>query len=844
MQYRHFLCLLLFVAISFDMSAQNNAVLFGKIKDSKNQPIEGVNISTDKRNIKSRTDRTGSFEIRIPSNQDILINIKHVQFQGQSFFVNLMPGERKEINYTLKDTVKVLTEVEIKSNKSDNTFIKLDPKEYQYIPNPSGDISNLLKPMGVASNNELSTQYSVRGGNFDENLVYVNDIEIYRPFLIHSGQQEGLSFVNSDMVQSISFSAGGFDAKYGDKMSSVLDILYKRPDSLAGSFSVSLLGETFHLEGTALNKKFTYISGFRRKTNSYILKGLETKGEYKPSFLDFQNLFTYNINDKSELSLLTYISSNKYNFIPETRKTKFGPLNQALQLTVYFDGQEIDSYDSKMAAMVYKYSPNNNLRLKFIGSAFSTSEQETYDIQGQYRLGELESDMSKDSFGKEKFNRGVGTYLNHSRDFLNAIVYSFEHKGSYSSGKRSLLFCGAKIQYESINDKLNEWKMIDSADYTIPHSPDYIGSASAINKPLDDLKLQEVVNTTIDMNSLRYTGYLQNTWDFKPDSGSISFTAGIRASYWDFNNQLLFSPRANLSYRPHRKKNIIFRFSTGYYFQPPFYHELRDFYGNINKNLKAQTSIHFVLGSDYEFRAWNRQFKWISEIYYKYLDNLVPYKVDNVRIRYYANNYSKGYATGLDMKINGEFVKGVESWASLSLMTIREDLKNDYYYEYFNKKYELIIPGFTTDNVAVDSLKHEPGYMPRPTDQRLTFNLFFQDYLPKYKTFKMHLNFVFGTGLPFGPPTLDKYKDTLRMPEYWRVDIGFSKQIISDKTKLSRKNPLFYCKSLWLSLEVFNLLQRNNTISYLWITDVSSRMYAVPNYLTSRQLNFRIICQF
>ncbi|NVO03133.1 MAG: TonB-dependent receptor, partial [Bacteroidetes bacterium] len=665
----------------------------------------------------------------------------------------------------------------------------------------------------------------------DENLVYVNDIEIYRPFLVRSGEQEGLSFLNSDLVSGISFSAGGFEAKYGDKMSSVLDIQYRKPKEFAGSISGSLLGVSGHLEGVAKKMPLTFLIGVRQKSNQYLLKSLETKGDYKPSFTDIQGLFSYDFSEKFTVSFLGNYARNKYLMVPQTRETDFGTLNEALRLTIYFDGQEVDKFDTYMGAFSANYAPNIKTNLKFIASAFRSLESETYDIQGQYWLDQLENDMGNDQFGQVAFNMGVGTFLNHARNYLDALVYSAEHKGT-KSVKKSFISWGAKYQHESISDKMSEWQMTDSAGYTLPYNPS------------GDLILQEVVKSVNSLESNRYSGYLQNVWTLDGDSSGFSIRTGIRANYWDVNKQLLLSPRATIAYRPNLTKDVLFRFSTGYYYQPPFYRELRDLNGNLNRDLKAQETIHFVLGSDWSFKAWGRPFKYIAEVYYKYMDNLVPYEIDNVRIRYYAKNNAKGYATGIDMKVNGEFVNGIESWASLSIMQTQEDIKDDFYYDYFNKSGEQIIPGYTFDNIATDSIRHEPGYIPRPTDQRVTFSLFFQDYLPKLPSFKMHLNLVFGSGLPFGPPGYDRYKDILRIPAYRRVDIGFSYMLKSEEKKLQQSNPFHYLKSIWLSLEVFNLLQTNNTVSYIWIKDVTNRQYAVPNYLTSRQLNLRLITHF
>ena len=710
---------------------------------------------------------------------------------------------------------------------------RIDPKAINILPSASNGVEALLKTLpGVTSNNELSSQYSVRGGNYDENLIYVNDIEIYRPYLVRSGQQEGLSFVNSDMVSSILFSAGGFEAKYGDKMSSVLDIKYRKPDNFNATANVNLLGAALHTEGTNKNHRFSFQLGARQKSNQYLLGAMETKGEYKPSFYDVQTFLTYDVTEKLEINFLGNLSQNKYQMIPQTRQTEFGHVNEALRLTVYFDGQEIDQFNTKMGALSSIYRPNKNLTLKLISSVFNTNENEDFDIQGEYRLDELVKDLGADDFGKVAFNRGIGTYLNHSRNVLKAGIYNLEHKGYYNKGNQNLLW-GAKIQQEQVNDKLNMWTMIDSSGFSIPQS--------GLNQ--DQIFLQNVLKTQIKINSLRYSSYIQNTVNWG-DSAEYSFTYGARASYWDINKQLVLSPRLNFAVKPNWNKDILFKAAAGYYNQPPFYRELRGFDGVINNSVKAQNSLQFVLGSDLNFIAWKRPFKFTSEIYYKHITNLIPYEIDNVRIRYFANNNATGYATGIDLKVNGEFVIGTESWASLSVMQTQENITNDFYYNYFNASGEKIIKGITFDGVTTDSVKIEPGNIYRPSDQRVTFGLFFQDYLPMLPDFKMHMNFQYGSGMPFGPPTHLRYQSVYRMPSYRRVDIGFSYQIISESKRPREHSPFKFFNDLLISAEVFNLLQVNNIISYLWVKDVSNQLYAVPNYLTPRLLNIKVIGKF
>nr|NQU94106.1 TonB-dependent receptor [Bacteroidota bacterium] len=836
------LTFILLLITGLQVSAQETGTVKGKITNERNQPIELVNIAIMGLPGGTVSNRKGLYEIEVPSNKDITLVFSFIGYERKALQLRLEAGEERLFNPTLSESTEMLPDIVIQDERIRNTNLqRINPKEVAVIPSVTGSVESLIKTLpGVSSNNELSSQYSVRGGNFDENLVYVDDIEIYRPFLIRSGQQEGMSFLNSDLTSSILFSAGGFDARYGDKMSSVLDIKYRRPTEFAGSVSLSLLGATAHLEGATRNQKFSYLLGVRQKSNKYVLNALETQGEYKPSFFDIQVLLRYDISDKIEISVLGNYANNKYKVIPQTRETSFGTIQEAKKLTVYFDGQEVDQYKTYQGAFKLIYKPTKKTQLSLIGAAFNSDESETYDVQGQYWIGQLETGLGENDFGEVIQTQGVGTYLEHARNFLIATVWSVGHKGSFENANNYLTW-GAKFQHEVIDDHIGEWEMIDSAGFSLPRPGDSIGYPTMIVSPFD---LNYAVKSDINLSSNRYTGFVQNTWRLGDDTRDFAITAGIRANYWDFNEQFLLSPRATVSYHPNWVKDILFRFSAGYYYQPPFYRELRDFDGNINHDPKAQKSIHFVAGSDWNIQIWGRPFKFVTEVYYKLLDDLIPYEVDNVRIRYYANQRAKGYATGIDMKINGEFVKGIESWASLSLMKTEEDIYGDFYYEYFNAEGEKIGTGQVENPEAASNVQVEPGFIPRPTDQRFRFSMFFQDYLPMNPTYKMHLAFYYGSSLPFGPPKSQRYQQTLRMPSYRRVDIGFSKQIIGNHTSINPKNPLHYLKSMWISLEVFNLLQVNNTISYIWVTDVSGRQYAVPNYLTPRQLNVKLVVQF
>ncbi len=828
MRLHHIILVLLAAFLQIQVNAQERCFVKGRVSDVNNKGLPLVNVSIFGTSTGTVTDNKGNYKLEIPANQEVSIVYSFIGYFSQKERVLLRPGQEKIINKILIVSTKDLIGVEIRDDKVNRgtNLVRINPKTATLLPTASGSgIEALVKTMpGVASNNELSSQYSVRGGNFDENLVYVNDIEIYRPFLVRSGQQEGLSFLNSDMVSSIQFSAGGFEAKYGDKMSSVLDIQYKRPKESGGSVTLSLLGASAHLEGSAANEKLSYLLGIRQKSNQYVLNSLQTKGEYRPSFTDVQTFITYALTDKSDLSILANYARNMFRVVPEDRETAFGTLTEAYHFKVYFEGQEKDKFDNYLTGLTYAYRPKPNTNLKLILTTFGTTETESFDILGQYYLSRLETDWGSDEFGRPTDPIGVGSYLNHARNTLTARVFNAEQRGTVEK-KGRLINWGLKVQHERIDDRMNEWTMIDSAGYILPHPNDSVGYTNPSVQPEFYLELQDVLKSHHVVNSNRYSAFVQESWSFERDSVKWTLNAGIRTQYWDLNNQLLVSPRVSASFKPNWKKDILFRIAAGVYHQPPFYRELRRPDGSLNKDLKAQTSYQFVAGSDLNFKAWERPFKFVSEVYFKYLENLVSYEVDNVRIRYSGENDARGYAVGMDLRVNGEFVKGTESWASLSIMQTKEDLLNDFYI-----------------NTSGDTI--HPGYLPRPTDQRVNFSLFFQDYLPKNPTFKMYLNTIYGSSLRFGPPKTERYQHTYKSPPYFRVDIGFSKMIKGEETNVSARSLLRHVKQMWVSLEVFNLLQVSNTISYLWVSDVSNRQYAIPNYLTPRQINLKLYTQF
>jgi hypothetical protein len=800
--------IILYFIMQAQVSFAQHAVISGIVKGDDNQALQFVNISVMGTTTGVTTNKEGWYELSVPAKKEVVILFSFIGYETDSITITFKENERRRMDHTLRPVSTQLESIEVKDQQlRTNTFSRLDPKVLTLIPTINASVEDLIKTMpGVSSHNELSSQYSVRGGNYDENLVFVNDIEIYRPFLVRSGQQEGQSFLNPDLVAGISFSSGGFDAKYGDKMSSVLDIKYKKPSDFAASFDVSLLGASAHVEGL-ISPKLSYLFGTRYKTNTYLLNSMDTKGNYKPRFFDIQGMLNYEITKKWEISVLGTFTDNAYNLIPETQETSFGTLDEAYKIKIYFDGNEADRYQNWLAAATITYKPIQNIRLKLISSAFRTYEAERYDISGEYWIGKLET-FQGSTQGQITEIMGVGAYLQHARNYLDGTVFNVEHRGFWDKDKSNMNW-GIKYQHEFFNYVLNEWELQDSAGYSIPRPADSLG---VIHPPKNDLVLYHVLRNDNTVHTNRVSAFLQETWTFKNESNDIALTAGLRAIYYDWSEQFLLNPRVNISFKPHWKNETVFRISAGYYSQPPTFREMSDLEGNIVPGIKAQTSIQVVAGSDYYFNAWKRPFKFVAEAYYRDIQNLIPYEIDNMKISYYGTNDAHGYATGIDFRVNGEFVKGAESWASFSLLKTEE---------YF-----------------------QGAWIPRPTDQRMNLAIFFQDFIPGFPTWKMNLTLVYGTGLPFGPPDSPRSEQTLRMPPYRRVDIGLSKQLIGPQTKFSEKNPLRVVESVWLSLDIFNLLQFDNTISYLWITAINGKEYPVPNYLTPRTFNLKLTAKF
>ncbi len=798
-----------------------NATISGVILDENNFPVENVNITYSKGGTK--TSKDGDYIISIPSNTNITILFTHVGLKKISQTFNLKENENYEFNPVLKIDFEQLGTVVIKGEKRERIegITTIAPQMLRKIPGGNAGVENILKTLaGVNGNNELSSQYNVRGGNFDENLVYVNEIEVYRPFLVRSGQQEGLSFINSNLVSKVNFSAGGFQAKYGDKLSSVLDITYKKPKRIGGSIDFSLLGGSINLEGASKNNKLSGLIGFRYRDNSLFVNAKETETNYDPKFTDVQTLLSFKPTNKIEFSFLGNIAINKYNYEPESRQTNFGTLQNPIALIVEYDGQEKDQYNSYFGAFKTNYKLNEKVNLKLISTAYHTIEEEYFDILAQYRLGEVNSNIGDENFGEVEFSEGIGSQLNHARNDLDALILSLEHKGDYTNKKNKYTW-GVKYNYENIRDKINEYEIIDSAGFSI-RPPIFNQNNQPYTPYSEPLEPFQKVRSKNDVTINRVSGFLQYNTDFNLNNHRLYINAGVRAHNWSVssknnttNTQTVFSPRAQMSFKPNWKNNIIFRTAIGIYHQPPFYRELRRTDGSVNPKVKAQKSTHYIIGSDYNFNLWKRPFKFTSDIYYKSLSNVNTYTVENVRIRYAANNNAKAYATGLDLRLNGEFVPGTESWISFGYLKTEENISNQ-------------------------------GYISRPTDQRFKFGILFQDYMPKLPKVKVYINLVYNTGVPGGSPSYTSpYDYQNRLPDYKRADTGFS-YVIVDKNNTFKKGHLFHhLDELQIGFEIYNMFNVQNSITNTWIRDVyTKQQYSVPNFLSPRIFNLKLALKF
>ena len=813
-----FFLLLLMIPI---LAIGQTATLKGIVLNEQNQPIQGANIVSDEEG--TTTNLNGFYTLKIPAKKNVEIRFSHLNYKLITATFNLKNGEELEFNPVLKNNYEQIETVVITGSKRKDLegITTISPQIIRTIKGAQPGVENLLKTLpGVNITNELSTQYSVRGGNFDENLVYVNEIEVYRPFLVRSGQQEGLSFVNTDMVQNLDFSAGGFQAKYGDKLSSVLDITYRTPIGFGVRADVNLLGGSITTEAVSKNSKFSAITGLRYRDNSLLVKSKETETNFNPTFADAQTYLTYRFSDKFHLSFLGNLAINDYQYEPTTRQTNFGTLDNPIALLVFYDGQENDKYQTYFGALKGSYFVNENLTLKLIASSFHTTEQEYFDILAQYRLGEVNSNIGDENLGEVEFSEGIGSQLNHARNDLDALITNIEHKGYLKSEDNNFEW-SIKYTNEDIRDRIVEWEVIDSAGFLInPPNLDQFNNQpyTADQGPIVPFKNIRATNST-QINRIQAYGQ----WNRRSMLGNHEVYANIGVRYhgWSVkgdgianNSQSVISPRIQLAIKPDWNKDMLFRLSGGLYYQPPFYRELRDSNGKVNSDVKAQQSVHLVVGNEYSFKMWDRPFKLISEAYYKNLTDVNPYTVENVRIRYAAANNTKAYAYGLDVRLNGEFVPGTESWFSFGYLKTEENI---------NKQ----------------------GYIARPTDQRLKFGILFQDYVPKLPKMKMYLNLVYNTGVPGGSPSYaSPYDYQNRLPDYKRADVGMTYVIIDSNKKGDKKWQKRF-KELSVGLEIFNMFDVQNSITNTWVRDVySKRQYSIPNYLTPRVFNLRLGMQF
>lgn len=811
--------LILYIFIAGYSVVAQTARVKGVLLDESNNPIENATIRANNETVKSN--ENGFFQIKIPANTKVIVEISHVSYKKSSVTIELKNNEDYELNVVLNQKAEQLGEVIVSAGgrKRIEGVTTIEPQVIRMIPGANAGVENILKTLpGVYSNNELSTQYAVRGGNYDENLVYVNEIEVYRPFLIRSGQQEGLSFTNTEMVSNVDFSAGGFQAKYGDKLSSVLDITYRRPTKFQAAFDASLLGGSATVDLVSKNQKWTNITGIRYRDNSLLVNSQETETNFKPTFADLQTQINFDASTKWQWSFLGNVSQNKYHYKPLSRQTNFGTIDEPIALQVAYDGQEKDEYLTFFGAIKSTYQANQNFKLKFIGSAYHTQEQEYFDILAQYRLGEIDTNIGSDTFGDVVYSRGVGSQLTHARNNLDALIVNAEVKGFHDiQQKKSQVEWGFKYTREDIRDRIVEWEVVDSAGFSLP-APD-------VNLPNDQpyspyygpLAPYQNVRATNFVQINRFSGYAQ--WNYRGNLGSnqIWINAGARAHQWQVQgdnlngkSQVVFSPRAQFVIKPLWEKDMIFRLSGGLYQQPPFYRELRDNDGKVNPDVKAQKSYHFVLSNDYSFKLFSRPFKLVTEAYYKSLSDVNTYTIDNVRIRYRANNDATAYVYGADFRLNGEFVPGTESWFSFGYLKTEEN-------------------------------QNGRGNIARPTDQRLKFGLLFQDYMPTIPNVKIYLNLVYNTGLPGGSPSYaDPYDYQLRLNDYRRADVGFS-YVFKDASIQSTRAWLKPFKELSLGLEIFNMFNNQNAITNTWVRDVYTKsQYAIPNYMTTRTFNVKL----
>ena len=797
---KSYIITLLFTILSFYTAVAQISVS-GKVTDEKEAPIEFATIRVVGTAIGTNSNLKGEFSLSVAQCDTLLVEVSCIGYASiKRQYVK--PKGKITLNAKLYPKSQELREVQVvEIKRQTNQMQTIDAKALRLTPDASGgSVEAVLSTMaGVSSKNEMSSQYMVRGGSYDENSVYINGIEIYRPQLISSGQQEGLSIINPDMVGSVNFSTGGFSAEYGDKMSSVLDIAYREPEAFEGAVSLSLQGGSLSIGQS--NKRFSQLHGFRYKRNSSLLGSLETKGEYDPQYFDYQTNLNYKIGEKWKASFLGNISINNYRFTPQNRNTSFGTSTNAKQFTVYFDGHEKDKFETYFGALSLNYRYSKNSDMSLLASGYLTNELVSYDIHGEYWLDEAGT-SGEGGVGGEL---GVGKYHEHARNRLKMSVFSLGMKGNMAFGRNKLSY-GMSLNRETIYERASEWEQRDSAGYSLPHTGNGV---------------QMVYNLTSkqDFCSNRISAFAQDVFRITNDAGYWTVNGGVRLSYWEFNSEFLISPRVSVGFIPKSNERFALRMAAGMYYQSPYYKEYRmeklDEYGNayiaLNKDIKSQRSIHFIAGGDYTFRSNNRPFKFTAEMYYKNLSNVIPYEIDNLKLVYSGLNESKGYVTGVDLKFFGQFVEGTDSWISFSLMKTQEEL----------------------NGVKV----------PRPTDQRYSFALFFTDYFPKFPKAKFSLKAIFSDGLPTTSPRATRDISYFRVPAYKRVDAGISYQLVGGENKPT-SGVLKSFKSVWLGVDVFNLFDISNVSSYYWVTDVNEMQYAVPNYLTRRQLNVRLSVNF
>ncbi len=826
-----------FIFLTFNsLIFSQTAIVKGIVKNDKGNPISEVSVTYNKYG--TTTNKNGEYLLKIPTSTSKRITVKfsHISYNTFTKRLTIQKGKTSNFSPTLNNRTEKMDEVivDIKKIKEEELAAKgvekINKDEIKNLPSINGEISSVLKNTGLGvtqAAGEESSTYNVRGGNYDENLVYVNGIEVYRPFLVRSGQQEGLSFVNVNMTQNVLFSSGGFQAKYGDKLSSVLDITYRKPKEFAISLDASLLGASLTIEDKLLkNKKLSAIIGARYRNNSLIVNAKDIESDFIPSFTDVQSYFTYKASDKLEISFLGNFAVNKYDYTPFRRITNFGTISNPRALTVDYNGNEKDKYLTLFSAFNVAYKINDRFNLNFTTSAYNTQEEEYFDIEAMYGIGDVNADFGSDNFGNVEFVQNIGSQLNHARNDLDAVIYNVSVRGNYKITKdllTDLFEFGVKYQREDIKDRIIEWEVIDSAGFSI--RPDYLlENDEPYNPYTGPIVPYNNVRTTNQVKIDRITAFAQwsrNT--YINDNTKIWLNFGLRAHNWtiqdnnsdNVNNKIVVSPRAQIAIKPENwKKDMLFRFSTGFYYQPPFYRELRDNNGIVHSNVDAQKSIHFVLANEYNFKMWERPFKLVTEAYYKNMTDVNVFTIDNVQLRYVGNNNAKAYAVGLDMRIGGEFVPGTESYFTFSYLQTKENIDNQ-------------------------------GYIYRPTDQRLKFAILFQDYLPSNTNFKMFLNMLYNTGVPGGSPSgANPYDFQSRLKDYFRSDIGIS-YILVDTKKQAKTKWLQKFKELSIGIELFNMFDVQNSITNTWVRDVSSRRsYAIPNFLSGRILNTKVSMKF